>query len=45
MPRESRKVDVEMVDTSDQSGTSTTPDGGAAEASNGWPDFVELALM
>jgi hypothetical protein len=40
-----QKVDVEMVDASDQPGTSAAPDGDAVEASGGWPNFVELVLM
>jgi hypothetical protein len=34
-----------MVNASDQPGTSTAPDGDAAEAFAGWPDFTELALV
>jgi hypothetical protein len=40
-----QKADVEMVDASDRPGTSTALDGDTAEASVGWPDFAELALM
>jgi hypothetical protein len=40
-----QKVDVEMVDTSDQPGTSAVPDDDMAEASARWPNFVELVLM
>jgi hypothetical protein len=40
-----QKADGEMVDASNQPGTSATLDGDTAEASGGWPDFVELALV
>jgi hypothetical protein len=40
-----QKVDVEMVDASNQPGTSAAPDGDAVEASGGWPNFAELVLM
>jgi hypothetical protein len=40
-----QKAYVEMDDASDQPGTSTTLDVNAAEASSGWPDFTELALV
>jgi hypothetical protein len=40
-----QKADVEMVDAWDQPRTSTTLDGDATEASSGWPDFMELALV
>jgi hypothetical protein len=39
------KADVEMVDASDPPGTSTASDGDVVEASGGWPDFAELALV
>jgi hypothetical protein len=40
-----QKADVEMVDASDRPRTSAVPDGDSAEASAGWPDFAELALV
>jgi hypothetical protein len=40
-----QKADVEMVDASDRPRTSAAPDGDAVEASGGWPDFAELALV
>jgi hypothetical protein len=40
-----QKADIEIVDASDQPRTSATPDGDVAEASSGWLDFVELALV
>jgi hypothetical protein len=40
-----QKADVKMVDASDRLGTSAAPDGDAVEASGGWPDFAELALV
>jgi hypothetical protein len=40
-----QKSDVEMVDAMDWPRTSAAPDGDMAEASTGWPDFVELALV
>jgi hypothetical protein len=40
-----QKADVEMVNASDQPGTSTTLNGDAAKMSGGWPDFAELALV
>jgi hypothetical protein len=40
-----QKADIEMVDASDQPGTSVVPDNDMAEASTGWPNFTELALM
>jgi hypothetical protein len=40
-----QKADVEMVDASDQSRTSTAPYGDTAEAPAGWPDFTRLALV
>jgi hypothetical protein len=39
------KANVDMVDASDQPGTSAAPDGDAAEASAGWPNFMGLALV
>jgi hypothetical protein len=38
-------VDVEMIGASDQPGTSAVPDDDMAEASVGWPNFMELALV
>jgi hypothetical protein len=40
-----QKADVETVDASDQPGTSAAPNDDVAEASTGWPNFTELALM
>jgi hypothetical protein len=40
-----QKADVEMVDASDQPGTSVAPDDDMVEASARWPNFTELALM
>jgi hypothetical protein len=40
-----QKADVEMVDALDQPRTSAAPDGDTVEASTGWLDFVELALV
>jgi hypothetical protein len=40
-----QKAGVEMVDDPDQPGTSTVPDDGMTEASAGWPNFTELALV
>jgi hypothetical protein len=40
-----QKADVEMVDASDRPGTSAAPDDDMAEASTGWPNFVELVLV
>jgi hypothetical protein len=40
-----QKADVEMVDASDQPGTSVMPGDDVAEASGGWPNFAELALV
>jgi hypothetical protein len=40
-----QKADVEMVDASDQPGTSVTPDGDAAEVSGRRPNFAKLALV
>jgi hypothetical protein len=40
-----QKVDVKMVDAPDRPETSTAPDGNTVEASAGWPNFVELALV
>jgi hypothetical protein len=40
-----QKVDVEMVDASDQPGTSTALDCDAVETLGGWPDFAELVLV
>jgi hypothetical protein len=40
-----QKADVEMVDALDRPETSMMPDGDAVEASGGWPDFAELALV
>jgi hypothetical protein len=40
-----QKVDVEMVDASDQPRTSAALDGDVVEPLGGWPDFVELALV
>jgi hypothetical protein len=34
-----------MVDALDRPRTSAVPDGDAVEASGGWPDFAELALV
>jgi hypothetical protein len=39
------KADIEIVDTTDQPGTSMAPDGHMAKASARWPDFAELALV
>jgi hypothetical protein len=43
--KEKQKADVEMVDASDRPGTSAAPSADAVEASGGWPDFMELALV
>jgi hypothetical protein len=40
-----QKVDVEMVNASDQPGTSTAPDDDMAKESTRWANFMELALM
>jgi hypothetical protein len=40
-----QKADIEMVDTSDQPGTSAALDGDTMEAPAGWPDFAELVLV
>jgi hypothetical protein len=40
-----QKADVEMVDASDQPGTSTAPNDDMAVASVRWPNFTELGLM
>jgi hypothetical protein len=40
-----QKADVKMADASDRPRTSVTPDGDTAEASSGWPDFMELVLV
>jgi hypothetical protein len=40
-----QKANIEMVNASYQPRTSVAPDGDAAEASTGWPDFTELALV
>jgi hypothetical protein len=40
-----QKADIEMVDASDQPGTSVAPDDDMVEASARWPGFVELALV
>jgi hypothetical protein len=40
-----QKADVEMVDASDRPRTSAAPNDDMAEASAGWPNFVELALV
>jgi hypothetical protein len=40
-----QKVDVEMVDASNLSGTSAAQNDDMAEASARWPNFAELALV
>jgi hypothetical protein len=40
-----QEANIEMVDASDWPGTSAMPDDVLAEASDGWPDFAELALV
>jgi hypothetical protein len=40
-----QKVDVEMVDASDQPGTSATSRDDLAKASARWPDYAGLALV
>jgi hypothetical protein len=39
-----QKADIEMVDISDQPGTSITSGDDMAEASTRWPDFAGLVL-
>jgi hypothetical protein len=40
-----QKANVEMVDASDRPGTSAAPNDDMVEASAGWPNFTELALV
>jgi hypothetical protein len=40
-----QKADIEMVDASNWPRTSAVPDGDAAKAFIGWPDFVGLTLV
>jgi hypothetical protein len=40
-----QKANVEMIDSSDQPGTSAVPDDDMAKASTRWPNFTELALV
>jgi hypothetical protein len=40
-----QKADVEMVNASDQPGTSATSVDDLAEASARWPDYIGLALV
>jgi hypothetical protein len=39
------KADIEMVDATDQPGTSAAPDDDTVKASARWPNFAELALV